>query len=317
MSLPRLYSKIKSVLEGSGLTVDASKTIQHGIQFSAFSLGREALIRVYESKKGVRIDLSQIKNEALSKLISGKLSESGLTAGRLLSIAQPKKAAPKIVAPIKDPDELIGVDESGKGDYFGPLVVAGVHVTPDITPKLVEIGVKDSKQLSDLLIPDMAAKIRNLCAHSIIIMSNKSYNEVYEAMANLNHILAWAHCKVIESTHKKTHCDYALSDDFGSPDLIRKTLSGKGLPVKIQSRPHAESNIAVAAASILARDKVIEVFKEFEAQFKRRFPKGASDAVIKVAKELVDEYGEGILPYVAKLHFKTTDIVLDSIASSK
>jgi len=313
MSVRRLYTKLRTVLEDNGFKVDDAVTIQHGIQFPAYSLGRECLIRVYESKKGVRIDLSQVKQEALALQISKILEEAGLSAGRLLSIAPKKTKGVPQSTDAKDPKDLIGVDESGKGDYFGPLVIASVHVNPGIEEKLIKLGVQDSKRLSDPQIQEMAAKIRDITAHSIIIMSNKSYNEVYESMPNLNHILSWAHCKVIESTYKKTTCENALSDDFGSPDLIRKTLKSKGIPVKLYSRPRAESNIAVAAASILARDKLVEGFEELKAQFNRTFPKGASTSTISVAKELVEEYGEGILPYVSKLHFKTTEQVLDAV----
>ena len=155
----------------------------------------------------------------------------------------------------------------------------------------------------------MAKIIKDTTQHVVIVMGNNSYNEVYDAMKNLNHILAWGHAKVLEDTLKQVDCENALSDQFGDTSLIENALISKGIDVNLYQRHRAEDNIAVAAASILARDGFVTEIKRYEKQFNMAFPKGCSDQTTQAAIEFCKKQGRDSLRTVAKLHFKLTEQV--------
>lgn len=292
------YDEIKQVLENASCTVEEYREINSGLQFNVTIEGSKSLIRVYESKKGIRADLSQIKDEKslvyISKCIRGSIDFNH-------EVKEVVKSANR------DPDELIGTDESGKGDYFGPLVIAGVYVNLETGRQLKEIGVDDSKKLSDKQIASMALKIKELCPFSIVTIGNEKYNELYMKIKNLNRLLAWGHARAIENVLARVDCGYALSDQFGDPELIKNALMDKGKNIKLQQRPRAEENIAVAAASILARNEYVTRLKQLGDIFEMEFPKGASSTVISAAGEFVKRHGREKLSNAAKLHFKTTE----------
>ncbi|HEY6069827.1 MAG TPA: ribonuclease HIII, partial [Chthoniobacterales bacterium] len=154
-----------------------------------------------------------------------------------------------------------GVDESGKGDFFGPLVIAGVYVDRGIARKLMEAGVQDSKRItSDARIRALAEAIRktSMGLFDVVLIGPAKYNELYEKFGNLNTLLAWGHARVIENLlTKKPDCPRSLSDQFANSRLIEQSLLRHGQKIEIQQRPRAESDIAVAAASILAREGFI------------------------------------------------------------
>ena len=147
----------------------------------------------------------------------------------------------------------IGIDESGKGDYFGPLVIAAVLVTPPDEPDLRLIQVRDSKRISDGRILEMAPDIRQVCRHSVVAIGPKRYNELYEKIKNLNRLLAWGHARALENILAQTECTLAISDQFGDERFILNALLEKGKSIQLIQRPKAEDDLAVAAASILAR----------------------------------------------------------------
>ncbi|GAB6098955.1 hypothetical protein JCM16358_08340 [Halanaerocella petrolearia] len=211
---------------------------------------------------------------------------------------------------IENTNKLIGVDESGKGDYFGPLVIAGVYVDDQVKEKLIKLGVDDSKKLSDTRIGLLAAKIKRECEYSIVPIGNNRYNKLYDSMNNLNKILAWGHARSIENILEGVDCNYALSDQFGNEELIKNALMEKGKNIILEQRPKAEENIAVAAASILARNEFISRLKGMSKRYNFDFNKGASNKVINQGKNFVEKYGKEKLDEVAKLHFKTTKKIL-------
>ena len=118
----------------------------------------------------------------------------------------------------------IGTDESGKGDFFGPLVIAGVLVDEKSAKIFTDLGIKDSKKLSDKKMLVMAAEIKKNAPHSIIAISNGKYNELYANIKNLNKLLAWGHARAIENTLNSNTCEYALSDKFGDESVIKNAL---------------------------------------------------------------------------------------------
>jgi ribonuclease HIII len=207
----------------------------------------------------------------------------------------------------------IGLDESGKGDYFGPLVIGAVFVDEQTEEKLISLGVRDSKLLSDNRIQAMAEEIKALCPYFVVPIEPKRYNELYAMVKNLNRLLAWGHAWTLENLLEKVSCDLAIVDKFGDESYIRTVLKEKGRQITVIQQTHAEVDIAVAAASILARARFVQHMEQLSKKVGKILPKGASDPLIVViGRELVAEYGKDILVEIAKLHFKTTEAILQS-----
>ena len=204
-------------------------------------------------------------------------------------------------------DNYIGIDESGKGDFFGPLIIAGVAVNKELKELFTNLGIKDSKQLTDEKISKLALQIQKNAKWSIVVIKPEKYNELYNQFKNLNKLLAWGHARAIENVLEKApECTLALSDKFAKDDkVIENALMTKGKQIKMVQRTKGESDIAVAAASVLARAEYVSKMKSMSLSYKIDFPKGASDKVIQTAKEYSEKYGKSRLNEVAKLHFKT------------
>jgi ribonuclease HIII len=208
----------------------------------------------------------------------------------------------------------IGVDESGKGDFFGPMCVAGVYVNAAVIEKWKELGVRDSKNISsDKRIADLAEAIQKTpgCVTTVVPIGNEAYNRLYEKMRSVNTLLAWGHARVIENLMGQRHRMEpppvrAISDQFASTkDTVEKALMKMGRDLELVQRHKAEEDMAVAAASILARHEFVSRLGKLQKQFEVELPKGASAAVDKAAKEFVGRYGAENLAKVAKLHFRT------------
>ncbi len=218
---------------------------------------------------------------------------------------------------VLNPDLLLprlGIDESGKGDFFGPLCVAGVYVNGTIVNAWKEAGVRDSKNISsDKKIADLAKLIRETpgCVTSVVPIGNEAYNRLYAKMRSVNTLLAWGHARVIENLMGQKHKMIpppvrAISDQFAADKAtVGKAIMSLGREIELVQRHKAEEDIAVAAASILARNEFVTRLAALEKQFGMRFPKGASAAVDLAAKEFVVRFGAGELPKVAKTHFRT------------
>jgi ribonuclease HIII len=206
-----------------------------------------------------------------------------------------------------------GVDESGKGDFFGPLVIAGVYVDPGIARKLMDEGVQDSKRItSDARIRTLADAIRktSMGLFEVVLIGPAKYNELYEKFGNLNKLLAWGHARVIENLlAKKPDCPRSLSDQFADARLIEQSLLRHGQKIEIQQRPRAESDIAVAAASILAREGFINWLEREGKRLGMRLERGVSPAVKVAGERIVKEKGPDGLRQVAKVHFRTAHAV--------
>src|SRR5437588_5559797 len=210
-------------------------------------------------------------------------------------------------------EQHFGIDESGKGDFFGPLVIAGVYVDRAIARKLIDAAVRDSKRIgSDARIRALADVIRknSLGLVEVVLIGPAKYNELYEKFGNLNKLLAWGHARVIENLlAKKPDCPCSLSDQFADARLIEQSLLRHGRKIDIQKRPRAESDIAVAAASILAREAFINWLEREGKKLGMRLERGVSPAVKTSAQKLVESKGAGVLREVAKVHFRTAHAV--------
>ncbi len=202
-----------------------------------------------------------------------------------------------------------GVDESGKGDFFGPLVIAGCYTDRGIARQLMDGGIQDSKKIgSDQRIRALAELIRRThgAVHDVIVIGPERYNTLYQKFGNLNRLLAWGHARIIENLlERRPDCPRALSDQFANPSLIKRALLEKGRGIQLDQRTKAESDTAVAAASILAREGFINWLATKGRELNKVLPRGASAQVKQIARELVAEKGATVLSLLAKTHFKT------------
>jgi ribonuclease HIII len=206
-----------------------------------------------------------------------------------------------------------GIDESGKGDFFGPLVIAGVYTDGEITRHLIKSGIMDSNRITT------PAKIRKLAAiikatpgieFDVIALRPEKYNELYASFKNLNQMLAWGHATVIEELAKKRpDCPRTLSDQFARAEVLQSALKKKNITLKLDQRTKGESDTAVAAASILARERFIDWMDAATVKAGIKIPLGCSAQVVDAGKLLIKTHGPEILGKFAKLHFKTTQQV--------
>jgi ribonuclease HIII len=211
--------------------------------------------------------------------------------------------APEMFAP------HFGIDESGKGDFFGPLVIAGAYVDREIAHTFMQAGITDSKRIgSDARIRELAGLIKNTrgATHAVVLIGPEKYNSLYGKFGNLNKLLAWGHARVIEDLLTlRPECPRALSDQFANPRLIKTALLERGRGIVLEQRTKAESDLAVAAASILARERFIDWLFRTGKTYQLTLPRGASTAVKDAARALCAAHGPAILGTLAKTHFKT------------
>ncbi|MBI1840481.1 MAG: ribonuclease HIII [Verrucomicrobia bacterium] len=251
---------------------------------------------------------------------SGKLVVQGKGTQEFIEfILEPEilKTAQLGYEEVLNPEVLLprlGVDESGKGDFFGPLCVAGVYVNASIVRQWKDAGIRDSKAISsDKRIAELAEVIRNTagCVHTVVPIGNEAYNRLFRTMHSVNAVLAWGHARVIENLMLQRHRmdpppSRAISDQFAATkEVVAKALMGLGREIELVQRHKAESDLAVAAASILARDEFVSRLGRLGKQYGVKLPKGASSAVDRVAADFFQQHGKAELEKVAKTHFRT------------
>lgn len=252
-------------------------------------------LQVYFGKKGTKIVLQGNKETPLYRKLSELVFGADLFEDK--------------IAEIREPGVYIGTDESGKGDYFGPLVIAGVFVNRKTISKLRLAGVKDSKELNEAAIKKIATEIKKITgdAYNIIMVTPEKYNEIYVNFKNVNKLLGWGHAKVLENILENHPAPEAISDKFGDEKFIKDSLQTRGKNLILQQVTKAERFTAVAAASILARNKFNEWFEKKNRELNVQLPKGASAAVEQKAIEFKEKFGREFLFELVKLHFKTTN----------
>ena len=279
---------LRRVLQQSGFTFKAKP-------YTLFAAAKDKLhIAVYE--KGPKVLL---QGKGTEEFVRFTLEPEILGAAEL---GYEEQLNPEMFEP------HFGIVESGKGDFFGPLVIAGAYTDRDLAHTLLDAGVMDSKKISDPKIRKLAHLIRKTPGldHEVIMIGPTKYNELYSKIGNLNKLLAWGHSAVIEKLcAKRPECQRALSDQFANPSRLQSALGECGRKIQLQQRTKAESDITVAAASILARDKFVWWIEQTSAKYEMSIPKGASKAVRETAGKLVNKHGKTILFDVAKTHFKT------------
>lgn len=247
-------------------------------------------------------------------LIQGKGTNEFLEHTLLLTPDAIAPARSRTLPALVDTTPHFGVDESGKGDYFGPLVIAGVYSDEKSAHALIKLGCRDSKQIADdSQIIAMANKIKKVSgvAWEVVCIGPARYNELYTEIGNLNRLLAWGHARVIAALHEKVPaCPRALSDQFANEWVLKRALGQRHIPVQLEQRTKAESDVAVAAASILARARFVQWMKQTEEAAQCPLPLGCAPHVTQAARQFVAKHGAERLRDVAKLHFKVTQQVL-------
>jgi ribonuclease HIII len=205
----------------------------------------------------------------------------------------------------------VGSDESGKGDFFGPLVIAAFFLPEGQDEVLRELGVKDSKRTSDARCRELAGTLKRAYPfHSVVAIGPEKYNELWAKLRNLNRLLAWGHARAIENVLERVPAGRAVTDQFGDEKFVRGALLKRGREIELVQMPRAEEDPAVAAASILARAEFLTRLDGLSRDAGVDLPKGASAQVEAAAARLVREKGPDILDKFAKTHFKTTVRVL-------
>ena len=274
---------------------------------------------------GWEIDQPQYTNFRAKQ---GKRSCTVYKSGKLLVVGKEFQKVVNdfvaIVIPVATPEKAdkvdlesfrphAGIDESGKGDFFGPLVTACVFVNEALFPKLKAIGVQDSKNIKNdkkvIKIADEIKRLVGASAYNVLTLRNEKYNELYNKFGNLNKLLAWCHATVLENVLEATpSCQMAISDQFAaSKSVVQRALKPLGQKIELIQMTKAESDIAVAAASILARAEFVNQMKTLSLQMKLStdLPKGASARTKEVAKQIYQSGGEDLLGSCTKRHFKT------------
>lgn len=280
-------------LSAQGLKLTEIQRQNYHYEFLVTREKEKIKLQVYFGKKGVKTVLQGDQTSKLYKELYKKFNSD------LFPIDSEQLAEPSC---------YIGTDESGKGDYFGPLVIAGVVVDESNFQFLKSIGVKDSKELSDSAIKKISSEIRSNheIKFNVISIYPKKYNELYNRVGNVNRILGWGHAKVIENLLEKHKVEEAISDKFGDEKYIYTSLQERGKNITLHQVTKAERYTAVAAASILARDKFNSWFKHEKEKLGFELPKGASENSETAAKKLISKLGDHSPKDFVKLHFKNT-----------
>lgn len=281
------------------LDLQLSQRLRQGLIEQGFELTQPAHTLFSGKKKGVSCTLYE----------SGKLLIQGKEMRSFIEFF----LEPEILGHVDftyqeiniDQTPRIGIDESGKGDFFGPLCVAGVYADGPGILKLHKMGVRDSKTLSDKVIKKLCSHICSEFQHYVVKINPARYNELHRQFGNLNLLLAWGHATTIENLVERTGCQEVTVDQFAAEHVVINALKRKKLQISLTQRHRAEEVLVVAAASIIARQAFVDSLEKLSQEVGIHLPKGASAAVIKAARELVEKQGEEILNKVAKTHFKT------------
>jgi len=306
-TLSKLIAEAVEKLERHGLTVSGQKPLPYGQQVIVTDGSGKVNINFYTGKKGFSTVIGGAAGSALRQKVIDILN---ISANKDMG-----KTATQSLYGFEDITGFdyrwLGTDEAGKGDCFGPLVIAGVMVDAKTAAELENNGIRDSKALSDGRIGQLAQAIKEICQGKFVELElvPSRYNALYRQFKsegkNLNHLLAWGHARVLEDLLRLAPCRFALVDQFADEKYIKAALLTQGQTITLRQIPRAERNVAVAAASILARHRFVQRMQQLEEKYGMEFPKGASAAVITAAQEFVKRYGNAALTEVAKLHFKT------------
>jgi len=273
----------------------------------------DTVVTLYESGKcvfqGKDADLASEFWVATEKINSGK----AITTNSEDKKKQDKLDKINVIDPKIYYATTIGSDEVGTGDYFGPIVVTASYVDKENISFLEELGVKDSKKLTDDKILQIVPQIIKKIPYECLILSNKEYNEKYTSDMNMNKIKAILHNKVLLKMTSKYNSDYVVVDQFAKPYVYFNYLKDTNYYKNITFMTKAEDKcLSVACASLISRYIFLKEFDKLSNELNITLLKGASDKVDELGKTIVEKYGFDKLKDIAKLNFKNTEKIKES-----
>lgn len=294
----QLIQDYHNELSDMNFTLSKINSGKYNFNFEIHNHNEKVKLIIYYGKKGVKVDLQGSDNSGLKNLIENKIKNQ-----------KNDPIQEKLQFIDDEPKTYIGVDESGKGNYFGPLVIAGFCVNEENRKDLISLNVRDSKTLSEKRIKNIAEELtKNFKdCYDIVIIKPSKYNELYEknSIKNLNKLLGWGHARVIENIlTKHNKCEFAICDKFGNESFIKKALLERGKKIKLIQTTKAERYLAVAAASVLARYEMLKWFDKTIERLDFKLPKGSGSVVNEAAEKLIEKFGKESLREFAKIHFK-------------
>jgi len=280
-----------------GISVASRRELAYGLQLRLERDGQAATLNIYWSlKKGI------------SQVLAGKPNSLQADLEKLLN-----RGAPASVGDFHTWERWIGSDECGKGDYFGALVVAAFALDTEKVDEIRSLGVLDSKKLTDLQVKGIAHSLYERFSDRIacVVIKPLRYNEIMADRQsrgeNLNDLLAWQHgAAIMELLGRVPLVRGVLVDQFSLHKKVSKFLKTKEIGIPVEERPKAESDPAVAAASVIARYQFLQSRQAMDRHYKMSFPLGSGKNVLPPAQAFADKYGWNRLAEVAKLHFVTS-----------
>ncbi|GCE46588.1 ribonuclease HIII [Thermosporothrix hazakensis] len=308
--ITQLKKRLSQLIQAKGWLIESERPLQNGYQYLINDGTTSVAVTLYPNGNM----LIQGKESPLKDALMAW--KTARPATRTHKTAPQATLFPVEATPVPAPRTgvaRIGSDESGKGDYYGPLVVAAVAVDPKREEQLLALGVRDSKRLTDETILPMATRISEICAGQVCVerYMPATYNELYSRVGNLNTLLADVHVLLISRLQVATNYQLAVIDQFADRSVLKRAFVKTHCDISFDLRPRAEDDVAVAAASILARAGFVQGLRRLAAQYGLTFPKGSSDPrIVTVGRALVQREGPEVLKLVAKYHFKNTEEIL-------
>ncbi|MSU23847.1 MAG: ribonuclease HIII [Opitutus sp.] len=202
-----------------------------------------------------------------------------------------------------------GLDESGKGDFFGPVIAATVIADKSAIDAWRKAGVQDSKKIAEPQIMKLDKLIRE--THGVAVRTcfcgMPKYNDLMSRPgANLNRLLAWQHATALEQALVAKSVPWGLLDQFTKQPLVQRELAKKGVKdFDLRMRTKAEEDPVVAAASVVARAEFVRQMHQLSKKFGTKLQKGAGPLVKEQANAIMTKFGTRALGEFAKLHFRT------------
>lgn len=280
-------------------------------QYAVFQANEaDTVVTLYESGKVVFQGVSADIDAEMWKQM-----EQNLNPGKIVEVKNSEKKEKKdkkddFIDPKIYKANSIGSDEVGKGDYFGPIVVTAAYVSKDNIPLLEELGVTDSKKLTDDKILEIVPKLIKEIKYDSIILRNKEYNDNYNNNINMNKIIAILHNKVLNNMkNKNVDYEYIIVDEFAKPFVYFNYLKEVPNIVKnITFITNAESkSLSVACASLISRYIFLKEFDKLGDELGFFLPKGAGSQVDEIGIKIVKKHGIDKLNDIAKINFKNTE----------
>lgn len=285
-------NKLRDLISSEKFDTGEIDRKQYNFEFTISSGADKVKLLVYFGKKGIRTVLQGNTSTELYDHINELINSPFLFGNKKM------EESPFTI--------YIGSDESGKGDFFGPLAVSAVYCDEETATQLTKSGIRESKLTRASMIFDSRRTIESIIGsdYETIILPPEEYNEKYKESGNLNKLLADLHADVLKKLSEKTGCKNFIIDKFGREELVLDALGIYAAQCSIKFIEKAERFAGVAAASILARAQVISWFSNESERYGIRIPLGAGPDVDKAAETLADRYGIESLDKLVKKHFK-------------